>query len=33
MVLFFTGLAIKEAFLNDRLSKQGKYDEIAKRME
>jgi len=33
MVIFFTGLAIKEGILNDRLIKQGKRDEVAKRME
>ena len=33
LVLFFTGLALKEAILNDRLTKQGKSEEIAKRME
>jgi len=33
MVLFFTGLAFREARINDRLIKQGKKDEVLKRME
>ena len=33
LLVLVMGVAIREAILNDRLIKQGKKDEIAKRME